>query len=281
MSTVNGKPLLKGPIVAHFLGTFDWYNDSKLIDPTNGIIARCDFAKMDMLIVSWCNALGGHVNYDDTPQGEPKHDPGVVKSIYGQIVATARQKNPKIVILIASNFGGGGVVATAGATEQTAKAFAADLKSMVTDNGFDGFCLDYESDEASEGQMTNFAREITAAMPDKLLAISPAPTNGLTSANIGFFDYVLPQTYETNGYTNWQLGGALESVIGKGRVLLGRNIEDPPDAIGGEIQGVSPIAAGYGGVFDWRVDQDTRTVPDGTPTFELLPQFWSWVHPGS
>ncbi|NJL27151.1 MAG: hypothetical protein HC897_04315 [Thermoanaerobaculia bacterium] len=276
MSTTNGKPVISGPIAAHFLGTFDWYDDDRMINPTDGIIARCDFGKVDMLLVSWCNALGGHVSYGDNPN----HDPRVVQSIYRQIVETARRKNPNIIILIASNFGGDGVVTIAGATKDTASTFAADLEKMVRDNDFDGFCLDYESDPADETRMTNFAEAIVKAMPDKLLGISPAPTNGLTTGNVGLFDYVLPQTYDHKGFTNWVLGDALEAVIGKDRVLLGRNIEGEPDPIGGTIRGVDPLADGYGGVFEWRVDQDTRTGPGDTPTFQLLPELWKWVHPG-
>lgn len=275
MNTANGKPTIPRPIVAHFLGTFDWYDDDRMTNPTNGIIARCDFAKMDMLIVSWCNALGGQVNYNDSSD----HDPRIVQAIYRQIVETARQKNPNIAILIASNFGEGGVVETAGATKDTASAFAANLEKMVRDNDFDGFCLDYESDFADETQMTNFAQAITDLMPDKLLAISPAPIDGLTTGNIGLFDYVLPQTYDHNGFTKWELGGALENIIGKDRVLLGRNIEGAPDTLGGTIRGIDPLEAGYGGVFGWRVDQDTRSGPGETPTFKLLPEFWRWMHP--
>lgn len=63
--------------------------------------------------------------------------------------------------------------------------------------------------------------------------------------------------------------GALENKIGKDRVLLGRNIEGTPDVVGGEIYGIDPLNDGYGGVFDWRVDQDTRNPPgDGPPTFQ-------------
>ena len=250
------RMVIKGPVVAHFFGMFDWYDDPRMIDKTNGIIARCDFSKMNMLIVAWCEATNGTATYI--------RDAAKTKAIYKQIIDTARAKNPDIVILLASNFGNNGVVKPAGASASSASAFASQLKNLITDNGFDGFCLDYESDDANETQMTNFCEAIKTAMPDKILAISPAPVNGLTVDNITYYDYVLPQTYDHGGFTNWQLGGDLENKIGKNHVLLGRNIEgkitpDDPDEIGGMVKGKEPLKDGYGGVFDWRVDQDTRT----------------------
>ncbi len=268
---IGSKPVIIGPVVAHFFGMFDWYDDPRMIDKTNGIIARCDFSKMNMLIVAWCDATNGKATYI--------RDAETTKAIYKQIVDTARAKNPNIVILLASNFGNGGVVTLAGASASSASAFASQLKNLITDNGFDGFCLDYESDHANETQMTNFCKAIKTAMPDKILAISPSPVNGLTVDNITYYDYVLPQTYDHGGSTDWQFDGDLENKIGKNRVLLGRNIESPADPIGGKVKGIDPLKDGYGGVFDWRVDQDTRTGPEQTPTFKWLPQFWSWMHP--
>ena len=259
-----------GSATAHYAGTYyPIYNSGvgQWIEPTDSM----PFEKVSMIFAAFAHAYtqgnGAVLAYEQGQPEEPVRLP--------QLEQVARQKNPRIKILISLGWGHGDWGYIADDYANDANLFVPSVIQFIRDNGVDGLDIDDEdigvdgetgdiSQQAFDGVIANLRQALDAASSadgkQYYLTITPAGNNDDTGGladtqvdaqNAPMFDLINIQSYFD---PKW----GLEFL----RAL--KSIHYPPRQIGTGIDTEMtkcapkfPPYQGLAGLFDWTMSADS------------------------
>lgn len=277
---------ITGPVVGQYFGIF---NVSKVT--FRKTVDSAPFDKTNLLLIAFVHTYPEKsdgskyvVGYEEAravPSSPADADTDADRIDY--LVSTARAKNPSIKILVSLGWGKNRDVEYA---VKSPTEFAASVKSLVARHKLDGFDIDYEFApiyrpiNIDPKSVLVLAQALRAALPDKVLTITPAEQMGLNAAVLRTFDLVMPQTY-AHGGNGTSAVWYLEQLGDWSKIVLGLNSEgqkgmptNGPDDPSGFAKSAKDNKAA--GIFAWRLDSDSQV--NSFPTFETANAMWKLMH---
>jgi hypothetical protein len=255
------------PVVGNYFAIFQW-SDAAF----DKIVDSAPFDKTNLLIIAFVHTYEEHGNY----VADYENARGSVTNIHSgeddlaridRLVKTARAKNPDIKILL--SLGWGEKSNDVGNAAKTPDVFAASVKALIERHSLDGFDIDYESVNVTPDKMLSLTKSLRNALTsDKIMTITPAEKTSLTSEILGYFDFVMPQTY--GGNPNSDLAQDLKKLLHSySKIVFGLSSEASNDPTVYARTAKDNKAAG---IFAWRLDTDAN--------FKIAEKMWSLMNPG-
>lgn len=222
------------------------------------------FEKVDILVIAFAHTVKdksgkyvlGFRSQLSNGQETLVNPDGATRLSY--VVSQARNANPNVKILISLGWGlDYDVTGTAADPEY----YAQSVIDFINQYNLDGLDLDWET--KGSGVTQNQATALYKALSDnlhengKIFTYAPCFSLSeafLTSQNVGYFDYIFPQTYgqlypkqvKTLGYPSNKMLFGMDNEDDK----QGQDIHDPVYCVNQAKQ------QGLAGVFNWRMDKN-------------------------
>jgi hypothetical protein len=264
------------PFTAQFFGFFNGVPKQHY----EKIVAAAPFDKCNLLILAFVHAVQKNnvyvaefTNWRDNNFPFDPNDTDIDR--VKLVVKTARQKNPSLKILISLGWG----TNDAGHAASTPGPFADSMRAIVQTFGLDGIDIDFESTSVAESDMLTLAQALAASLkkvvPNPIITITPAQTDGLDGNVLKAFTYTQPQSYGNHP----EYADTYEKMLGSyATIVYGMNSEGPiGDSDDPRIYVAALKAHHAAGIFAWRLDNDSLN-DQGFPTFATAILLWQLMN---